>query len=84
MSQTAAVLNNIAVLYIPEQEERSAAPSSGRETRSWYHTHCVICQTENTGWLQGQQKKAYPWKMSWNLFLLLDDAAADVCSFIFA
>lgn len=34
MSQTAAVLNNIAVLYIPEQEERSAAPSSGRETRS--------------------------------------------------
>lgn len=33
MSETAAVLND-AGLFIPEQEERSAAASSGRETPS--------------------------------------------------
>lgn len=34
MSETAAVLNDVAGLFIPEQKERSAAPSSGRETPS--------------------------------------------------
>lgn len=30
MSQTAAVLNDVAVLHIPKQQERSAAPGCGR------------------------------------------------------
>lgn len=34
MSQSAAVLNDIAVLHFPEPEERSASQSSGRETPS--------------------------------------------------
>lgn len=45
--------------------------------------HYVIFQIGNTGWLQGQQKQACTWKVSWNLFLLLDFATAYVCSFIF-
>lgn len=34
MSQSAAVLKDVAVLHIPEPEERSTSQSSGRETPS--------------------------------------------------
>lgn len=34
MSQTAAVFNYVAAPHIPEQDERSAAPSSGIEILS--------------------------------------------------
>lgn len=45
--------------------------------------HFVISQMDNIVWLLGQHKKVYSWKISWNVLLLLDAAAADVSSFIF-